>query len=99
MTGEDPEGDRSADRPADAAAAVSGLDVERVLGRIRGASEGPTLIFVAGLHGNEPAGVQALQRVFPELEANGAGRTRGGRGGRRESRSARIAPAVRRGAI
>ena len=28
---------------------------------------GPTLIIVGGLHGNEPAGVEAMRRVIPEL--------------------------------
>lgn len=42
--------------------------VPRVLGRIRGGRPGPTLVVVGGLHGNEPAGVRALQRVIRELE-------------------------------
>jgi succinylglutamate desuccinylase len=41
--------------------------VPRVLGDCRGPESGPTLIIVGGLHGNEPAGVLALQRVFDEL--------------------------------
>jgi len=49
-----------------------GLRVERVLGRVRGAAPGPTLVLVAGLHGNEPAGVEGLRRVFAALAA-GAG--------------------------
>ena len=28
-----------------------------LLGRIRGANPGPTLVLIAGIHGNEPAGV------------------------------------------
>lgn len=40
----------------------------RVLGSIRGARPGPTLICLAGVHGNEPAGVSALERVLPALE-------------------------------
>jgi hypothetical protein len=39
---------------------------DRVIGHVRGGA-GPTLVFVAGLHGNEPAGVEALQRVFAAL--------------------------------
>lgn len=47
--------------------------VERVLGRIRGAADGPTLICVGGIHGNEPAGVAALARVVEALHGrNGA---------------------------
>jgi len=44
-------------------------DIPRVLGDHRGSEPGPTLITVGGLHGNEPAGVLALQRVFAELAA------------------------------
>lgn len=45
----------------------SGLSVTRVLGRIEGPKDGPMLICIAGLHGNEPAGVLALKRVFRAL--------------------------------
>jgi succinylglutamate desuccinylase len=44
-------------------------DVGRVLGKVRGAQDGPTLLCVAGLHGNEPAGVHAVQAVLLELSA------------------------------
>jgi predicted deacylase len=43
------------------------MGVERVLGRISGSQTGPTLICVGGLHGNEPAGVSALQRILASL--------------------------------
>lgn len=39
----------------------------RLLGRVRGAAQGPTLICVAGIHGNEPAGVVGLERVLERL--------------------------------
>lgn len=42
--------------------------LKREIGHAGGWSEGPTVMFVAGLHGNEPAGVVALQRVFRTLE-------------------------------
>jgi succinylglutamate desuccinylase len=42
--------------------------VDRVLGRLRGPERGPTLLCIGGLHGNEPAGVQALKRVLRRLE-------------------------------
>ncbi len=42
--------------------------VERVLGRVRGARGGPTLLCVGGLHGNEKAGVLALRSVLRTLE-------------------------------
>lgn len=40
----------------------------RVLGRHRGSVPGPTLVICAGLHGNEPAGVLAAQRVSAALD-------------------------------
>ena len=42
--------------------------VDRVLGRVRGAQPGPTLLCIGGIHGNEPAGVYALQSVLGHLE-------------------------------
>ncbi len=39
----------------------------RVLGRLGRADRGPLLLCVAGLHGNEPSGVRALERVFSRL--------------------------------
>lgn len=40
----------------------------RLLGRHEGAAPGPTLIIVGGLHGNEPAGILGLERLFKRLE-------------------------------
>jgi len=40
---------------------------ERLVGRYRGAEEGPLLVCVGGIHGNEPAGVEALRRVLARL--------------------------------
>lgn len=45
-------------------------DPPRVVGHIRGDLAGPTLICVGGLHGNEPAGYIALQRVVQSLQTN-----------------------------
>jgi succinylglutamate desuccinylase len=42
----------------------------RVVGHIRSDIAGPTLVCVGGLHGNEPAGPVALQRVVEALQAN-----------------------------
>ncbi len=56
----------SAARAAEAAARG------RVLGRA-GRPGGPLLICVAGLHGNEPAGVDGLARVLERLAADGSG--------------------------
>ena len=41
---------------------------ERLLGGMVGRRPGPTLICVAGIHGNEPAGVHAVRRVLKALE-------------------------------
>jgi predicted deacylase len=63
--------------PPDWPSATGGLDLSRVpreLGRLVGASEsGPTLICLAGLHGNEPAGLEAFLRVQDRLASNPAG--------------------------
>lgn len=44
-------------------------DLPRVLGTVRGVDPGPTLICIAGIHGNEPAGVRGVQRVLERIEA------------------------------
>lgn len=44
------------------------LEIERVLDHLQGDTEGPTLVFFAGIHGNEPAGVFALKHVVQELK-------------------------------
>lgn len=43
--------------------------MERVLGLVDGSQPGPHLVVVAGLHGNEPAGVLAARRVLDRLRA------------------------------
>lgn len=40
---------------------------ERLLGGVNGRRPGPTLLCVAGMHGNEPAGVHAVRRVLDAL--------------------------------
>jgi len=40
----------------------------RVIGRYRGRLAGPTMIAMAGIHGNEPSGVVACQRLLERLE-------------------------------
>jgi succinylglutamate desuccinylase len=40
----------------------------RLLGRVVSAEPGPTLLVVAGLHGNEPAGLAAARRFLEELD-------------------------------
>jgi len=44
------------------------LSVNRVIGKIETGKPGPTLVFFAGIHGNEVAGVFALEKVFADLE-------------------------------
>ncbi len=41
--------------------------VSRELGRVEAADPGPTLICLGGLHGNEPAGVLAIDRVLEQI--------------------------------
>ena len=40
---------------------------QRVIGRYTGKEKGPLVIVVGGMHGNEPAGVNALQAMFDML--------------------------------
>lgn len=50
----------------------AGLHVaHRVIGELWHLPHGPTLICIGGLHGNEPSGVLALQRVLDRLEQDG----------------------------
>jgi len=41
--------------------------VDRILGRVRGAGDGPTLLCIAGIHGNEQAGVYGVRSVLARL--------------------------------
>ncbi|MGB0715355.1 MAG: succinylglutamate desuccinylase/aspartoacylase family protein [Phycisphaerae bacterium] len=43
------------------------LSQGRVIGDVDGAHSGPILLCIASMHGNEPSGVLALQRVFAAL--------------------------------
>ena len=43
---------------------------EREIGRLRGDRAGPTLIVVASLHGNEPGGMRAAERVLTRASAD-----------------------------
>lgn len=40
---------------------------ERLIGKVEGAVPGPLILFFAGIHGNEPAGVIALQNTLKAL--------------------------------
>ncbi len=44
------------------------LKVSRIICKIEGKKTGPTIIFMGGIHGNEPSGVFALQQVFSEIK-------------------------------
>jgi succinylglutamate desuccinylase len=44
----------------------------RIVGRAGSSSDGPTLVCIAGIHGNEPAGLDALAAVFEDLRAKDA---------------------------
>ena len=54
--------------PSSARAELSGLKVPRVLGSYWGGRQGTRLVAIAGLHGNEPAGVLAAQTVLRKLQ-------------------------------
>ncbi|GAA0189268.1 hypothetical protein GCM10009122_49240 [Fulvivirga kasyanovii] len=44
------------------------IEVDRIIGHIRGTLPGPTLVFTAGIHGNEPSGVFALRAVLNDIK-------------------------------
>jgi len=44
------------------------MDTERIIGRHTGQTKGPLLICIGGIHGNEPAGIQALDILFKLIE-------------------------------
>jgi len=41
---------------------------ERIIGRISGESDGPLVLAIGGMHGNEPSGVEALNQVIKHLK-------------------------------
>ncbi|QLE00214.1 succinylglutamate desuccinylase/aspartoacylase family protein [Galbibacter sp. BG1] len=43
------------------------MEVDRIIGKYSSDKKGPLLFITAGIHGNEPSGVKALQKVFKEL--------------------------------
>lgn len=38
-----------------------------LIGRVQGAADGPTLVAIGGVHGNEPAGVEVLETLLAQL--------------------------------
>lgn len=55
----------SGDSPA---STKGSAEPERILARFAGSAPGPTVVVVAGIHGNEPAGLAAVARVASRLE-------------------------------
>ena len=45
------------------------VQISREIARIEGDPNGPNLVFIGGMHGNEPTGVLALHRVMSELKS------------------------------
>lgn len=41
---------------------------DRLIGDLIGDDEGPTVIALAGIHGNEPTGIEAIRHIFKKLE-------------------------------
>ncbi len=46
---------------------LSTLEADRIIGRITSEKPGPTMVFFGGIHGNEHAGVLALEEVFSKF--------------------------------
>ena len=44
------------------------MELERIIGRHNGLEKGPLLICIGAMHGNEPAGVEALKLMIERLE-------------------------------
>ncbi|TCK67860.1 succinylglutamate desuccinylase [Winogradskyella wandonensis] len=43
---------------------------KRIIHHVKGNEKGPILVFFAGIHGNEQAGIKALKNVLPKLNTN-----------------------------
>ena len=59
--------------PSATAERPKGVVVKRVMGQVRAEEAGPSLVVVAGIHGNEPAGVEAGRRVLARLAQGDVG--------------------------
>lgn len=46
------------------------IQKKRIIHHVKGSKKGPKLVFFGGIHGNEPAGVQALENTLKLLEPN-----------------------------
>jgi len=60
-----------AGQPSDSSEALAAP--KRVMARLTGSVPGPTVVVAAGIHGNEPAGLQAVVRVVSRLERDRPG--------------------------
>ena len=49
---------------------ISPDKIQRTIGKISGEDSNKSIIFFGGIHGNEPAGIIALQRVLSFIEEN-----------------------------
>ncbi|MCB0638972.1 MAG: succinylglutamate desuccinylase/aspartoacylase family protein [Lewinella sp.] len=47
---------------------MTAIQTERIIGRYTGQKRGPLVVAFGGLHGNEPAGIRALEMVFRMLK-------------------------------
>src|SRR5687768_11217284 len=45
---------------------------DHLIASVRGSLPGPTLLILGGIHGNEPAGVLAVERVLPRIQESKA---------------------------
>ena len=43
------------------------ISVSRIIGKIKGLKEGPTIVFFGGIHGNESSGVFALKKILDSI--------------------------------
>ena len=43
------------------------IQVDRIIGKLVGKEDGPTVVFFGGIHGNETAGVFALTKAFEKI--------------------------------
>lgn len=45
------------------------INISRVIGKIKGLKDGPTVVFFGGIHGNETSGVLALKQVVDSINS------------------------------
>ena len=52
------------------AKSIKKLKSTRIIGYVSSEETGPTVVYFAGIHGNEPSGVEALDQVFKQLKTS-----------------------------